>query len=284
MSTMLLLLACNPQPQGMVAIPGGSFIMGSDTSPHPDQIPAHTVSISAFQLDATLVTVDDFARHVQRTGAVTSAEQLGYGMVSVEGMADWEWRRVAGATWRAPWGPDSGITQRADEPVVMVSWSDAAGYCAAQGKRLPTEAEWEYAMRAGATGRFPWGDSPTLPDGRLGLNFWQGRDHTLNTLLDGYRYTSPVRAFPPNRLGLHDPVGNVWQWVSDWYSADTFSDHRGGVVDPTGPVTGRQKVARGGSWWCSQTACSAYGLSRRGKGLPEAPYANNGFRCASDRR
>lgn len=269
----LFACTCSEQPveDGMVRIPAGSFVMGGR---HHDARPAHRVHLSAFELDATLVTVAEFATFVAATGHVTDAERLGFGLVSREGMQDWAWDEVKGASWRQPW---AAFTQQPDEPVVMVSHGDATAYCAHLGKRLPTEAEWEYAMRAGSTARFPWGDDPA-PEGRYRLNFWQGADHRKNTLDDGFLYTSPVRAFPPNAWGLYDPVGNVWQWTADWYGADTYA--RGEVTDPTGPASGWARVGRGGSWWCSATACSAYGLEARGKQKPDAPYANNGFRCA----
>jgi sulfatase modifying factor 1 len=262
-----------------VHVPAGSFVMGRDHSPHPEETPAHRVTISAFDLDATLVTVARFRRYVDDTGARTSAERLGYGMVAVEGMDDWAWTHTPGASWRAPWGADAAIAQGDDEPVVMVSWNDADAFCAHYGERLPTEAEWEYAMRAGSTGRFAWGDEPTLADGSYGLNFWQGKNHHHNDRLDGYAYTSPVTAFAPNAWGLYDPYGNVWQWVSDWYAADTYANDVD-AVDPTGPSTGWARVARGGSWWCSADTCAGYGLFGRGKSKPDAPYPNNGFRCA----
>ena len=268
----VLILACSePTPDGMVAIRGGSFIMGRERSGHPDETPAHAVQISAFVLDETLVTVEDFRVFVDASGHRTDAEAMGSGKTATLGMGEWEWTDQAGATWKKPWPIDAHV-QRDDEPVVMVSWTDADAYCAAQGKRLPTEAEWEYAMRAGSTARFPRGSEP------VGLNYWEGADHTENPATDGHVYTAPVKTHPPNAWGLYDPVGNVWQFVADWYAADTFS--RGDVADPKGPDTGELKVGRGGSWWCSASACSGYGLFARGKTHPRAAFSNNGFRCA----
>ncbi|MFT4974577.1 MAG: sulfatase modifying factor 1 [Myxococcota bacterium] len=271
-------------PEGMVEIPPGSFIMGRDNSSHADESPAHRVVISGLYIDETLVTVADFRRFVVRTGYQGTAEVLGFGMASWEGLDDWEWVRVPGASWKHPWGPeDPDHVQADDEPVVMVSWDDAVAYCGHLDRRLPTEAEWEYAMRAGAEGRFPWGEQPRRDDGELGLNYWQGEDHLKNELLDGHRYTSPVRAFPPNAWGIYDAAGNAWQWTADWYSAETYAARAAGVVDPIGPDSGWARVARGGSWWCSEDACSAFGLFARGKSRPQAPFNNNGFRCAMDR-
>ncbi len=267
-----------------MAIPAGSFTMGRETG-HEDERPPHRVQLSAFYLDRYLVTAADFRRYVEATGYVTTAERLGFGMVSVEGMDDWEWAETPGASWRLPWGPERAdqLSQGEDHPVVMVSWVDADAYCRHYGKRLPTEAEWEYAMRAGAEGtRYPWGHTPEREDGEPGLNYWQGADHRHNDRVDGYVYTSPVGAFPPNDWGIYDPVGNTWQWTADWYAADTYQQHGEAAVDPQGPAEGWARVARGGSWWCSPRSCSAYGVQTRGKGRPEAPFNNNGFRCAAD--
>jgi formylglycine-generating enzyme required for sulfatase activity len=165
----------------------------------------------------------------------------------------------------------------------MVSFSDAEAYCRWRNARLPTEAEWEYAMRAGSERtRYPWGDEP-VRDGKLALNFWQGESHRANTRADGFVYVSPVRAFPPNAWGIHDPVGNVWQWTADWYAPDTYLRAGREVTDPTGPGTGKARVLRGGSWWCGACTCEGYGLFYRGKSDPEAPFDNNGFRCARSR-
>jgi formylglycine-generating enzyme len=271
-------------PVEMIAIPAGTFVMGRERSLHGDETPAHRVTLSAFSIDQTLVTVAAFREFVDATGYQTSAERIGFGMTAVEGMHDWEWERVPGASWRAPWGPDraDALAQRDDEPVVMASWNDAKAYCEQQGKRLPSEAQWEYAMRAGASTRFPWGDDPHRDDGALGLNYWQGRGHEHDERIDGYLYLAPVRAFPPNAWGIYDPVGNAWQWVADWYARDGYAADADGVTDPRGPDHGWARVARGGSWWCSSHACAAYGLFARGKSRPDAPYANNGFRCAAD--
>jgi sulfatase modifying factor 1 len=281
--------AADDPPHGaprMIAIAAGTFTMGRDDG-KPDESPAHEVRISAFAIDETLVTFADFRDFVDATGWVTSAERLGFGMTAHEGMEDWAWARVPGASFRAPFAPEADVPPpNDDDPVVMVSWHDAAAFCEHRGARLPTEAEWEYAMRAGRSGtRFPWGDDPRREGGQIGLNYWQGRSHEADTREDGHLYVSPVRAFPPNAWGIHDPVGNVWQWVADWYAKDTYERDGGGVTelvtDPVGPAHGWAKVARGGSWWCSARACSAHGLWARGKSRPDAPYANNGFRCAA---
>jgi formylglycine-generating enzyme required for sulfatase activity len=264
-------------PPDMVAVPGGSFVQGRDRSERLDETPRHTVAVAPFFLDATLVTRADFARFVDETGWRSTAERKGYGVGSHEGMRDWEWERIPGATWRRPFWEDSDDNHAFladDAPVVMVSWDDAVAYCAHQGKRLPTEAEWEYAMRAGGTGRFPWGNAPERADGKPGLNYWQGASHAHNLRTDGFVYVSPVRAFPPNAWGIYDPVGNVWQWTADWWATDSYA--RGGP-----PAHGQKRVVRGGSWWCGACTCEGYGLYYRGKSIPSAAYNNIGFRCAA---
>ncbi len=275
MSALALLLAAAP----LISLDGGSFVMGRELTAHDDEKPPHVVEIGALSVEATLVTTADFREFVEATKFQTSAEQLGFGMVAVEGMKEWEWQPVKGASWRQPFGPSHPELRVADDwPVTMVSWRDAAAYCGWKKRRLPTEAEWEYVMRAGATTRFPWGDSPTRDDGSAGLNSWQGW-HTKNELKDGYLYLSPVRAFAPNAWGLFDAVGNVWQYTADWYAPDTYARDAAGVKNPVGPTAGALKVTRGGSWWCSKKACAGYGLFARGKTKPDAAYNNAGFRC-----
>jgi formylglycine-generating enzyme len=272
---------------GMRKVPGGQFWMGRNQSRRSDEMPRHLVCLPSFHLDETLVTVAAFRDFIDTTGHRTTAELLGYGMVAEEGMDDWQWKRVMGASWRQPFGNDTGVayTLRDDHPVTMVAYADALAFCRHRQQRLPTEAEWEYAMRAGNTqSRYPWGDDPIRPDGSYGLNHWQGADHHEDNTQDGHLYLSPVRAYPPNAWGFYDPIGNVWQLTADRYANDTYanSNHEGGVLSPTGPERGGLVVARGGSWWCSKGTCEGYGLFYRGKARPEAPFNNVGFRCASD--
>lgn len=267
---------------GMVHVPAGEFLRGRDGG-RADESPPHVVHVDAFDIDATLVTRAAFARFVDETGYVTSAEHLGFGMASKEGMDDWAWARVPHGSWRRPFDqPDADTSAflAADAPVVMVTYDDATAFCAHDRKRLPTEAEWEYAMRAGGPpgARYPWGDTPTR-DGRLGLNFWQGVSHHVNERKDGYVYVSPVRAFPPNAWGIYDSVGNVWQWTADYYAPDTYARAAVGH-DVRPPERGTKRVLRGGSWWCGACTCEGYGLVYRGKAQPNAPFNNNGFRCA----
>jgi formylglycine-generating enzyme required for sulfatase activity len=275
----------------MVRIPAGSFTQGHDDAERADEAPAHIVDMSTFDIDATLVTRKQFSEFVDATHYVTSAEKLGVGIGSQEGMDDWAWERMPHASWRRPFQQENADTRAFladDAPVVMVSWDDAVAYCTHFRKRLPTEAEWEYAMRAGANGtRYPWGNDPK-PAGNYRLNFWQGVSHHENRRSDGFVYVSPVRAFPPNAWGVYDPVGNVWQWTADIYDANAYAkavSHKENgepTLDPKGPGTGREHVLRGGSWWCGACTCEGNGLFYRGKAAHDAPFNNNGFRCARD--
>jgi formylglycine-generating enzyme required for sulfatase activity len=240
--------------------------------------------VRAFCLDETLVTRAAFARFVAETHHVTDAERTGAGVESLEGMDDWEWRRVSGASWRRPFSVENDDTRaflRDDAPVVWVSWNDAVAYCTWHGGRLPTEAEWEYAMRAGAMNvRYPWGDAPHGDGGAPRFNYWQGASHHHNTRDDGYVYVSPVRAFAPNAWGLYDPVGNVWQWTADLYLADAYARAARGAAGPLDAGVHVERVLRGGSWWCAQCTCEGYGFWYRGHNHPRAAFSNNGFRCA----
>lgn len=290
------LLACGAAPPApppaapvvpeMVPIAGGRFVRGREDSARRDETPPHLVALSPFAIDRTLVTRAAFARFVAETGYVTRAERDGYGIGASLGMEDWAWERIPHASWRRPFAeatPDHASFLRDDAPVVMVAWTDADAFCRHHGKRLPTEAEWEFAMRAGREGaRFPWGESPEIAPSVLGLNFWQGTSHRENLRTDGWVYVSPVSAFPPNAWGLHDPVGNVWQWTADVYAADTYATlaRAGAARDPKGPADGAERVLRGGSWWCGRCTCEGYGLHYRGHADPRAAFNNNGFRCA----
>jgi len=213
------------------------------------------VIVSDFWLDETLVTTSAFDAFVRATGYVSTADRIGYGLGASEGMEDWAWERIPGASYRRPFWEataDHAAFTRPDAPVVMTSYDDAVAYCTHHHARLPTEAEWEYAMRAGSmTTRYPWGDEPTRA-GRYALNFWQGESHAHNDRLDGWVYVSPVKAYPANAWGLYDPVGNVWQWTSDWYSETTYRDvaASGIVRDPAVRTRARSApcaAARGGA-------------------------------------
>jgi formylglycine-generating enzyme required for sulfatase activity len=243
-----------------------------------DEHPAHQVKLSPFYLDAYEVTNSDFAKFVEATGYRTDAEKKGFSWVFKEGLADWA--AVGGADWRHPLGVDSTITNIMNHPVVHVSWNDATAFARWAGKRLPTEAEWEYAARDGRTGQiYPWGNQ-LMPEGKPLANFWQGTWPAVNKLEDTFYYTSPVGSFPPNSSGLYDLIGNVWEWTADWYAADYYGNSP--TTNPTGPATGEMRVARGGSWFCASNYCGAYRIGFRGKSPPDASFNNLGFRCAKD--
>ncbi len=263
-------------------VPAGVLVRGRRVTTRADERPEHRVSVRAFCMDETLVTRASFARYVVATGYVTEAERRGFGFESLEGFQDWAWQRVPHGSWRRPFSEDNADTRsflRDDAPVTMVSWDDAVAYCAWRGGRLPTEAEWEYAMRAGSyRTRYPWGDAPDDASGRPRLNYWQGTSHARNERRDGWVYVSPVRAYPPNAWGFYDPVGNVWQWTADVFYRDTYAATALG--HDAGAVAGaEERVVRGGSWWCAACTCEGYGLWYRGHNVRDARFNNLGFRC-----
>jgi sulfatase modifying factor 1 len=309
-------------PPGMVWIPGGTFTMGSDDeSSRQNERPPHRVRVDGFWLDKTTVTNAQFAEFVKATGYVTTAEraptweelkkQLPPGApkpddsVFVPGSmvftpssgpvdrADMRnfWRWIPGADWRHPEGPGSDISKRMNHPVVQVSWFDAQAYAKWAGKRLPTEAEWEFAARGGLEGKsFPWGDAYQV-NGKFMANSWQGDFPYRNTAEDGFTATAPVGSFPANGFGLFDMVGNVWQWCSDLYSADTYASRAalGVVADnpdgPTGSAKPRdgareERVTRGGSFLCHKSYCESYRPAARRGTPPDTGMSHAGFRCA----
>jgi formylglycine-generating enzyme required for sulfatase activity len=299
----------------MVLIPGGVFKMGMAGS-NVDEAPVHVVKIAPFLLDRYEVTNRQFAAFVEATGFVTQAERDGFAWGYLKGASDFQ--AVAGANWRRPEGPESSIADRMDHPVVCVSWEDAAAYARWAGKRLPTEAEWEYAARAGSELHFKAAFaganlsavdhqhhlssdggrdlSPSSKNHRLAnqhppaaraekyayvpANFWQGVWPADNQLLDDYFYTAPVGQFEANAWKLHDMLGNVWEWTADWYAADYYQHSP--AENPAGAESGENRVARGGSWFCSPNYCGAYNTSFRGASPPDHAFNNVGFRCAAD--
>ncbi len=304
-----------PAPDGMVWVSGGSFWMGCDDCHMPDAAPVHAVEVSGFWMDRTAVTNAQFAEFVQATGYRTVAERQldpkdhpGVPQSSlVPGSAvfvppkvdlpllnhiDW-WRYVPGANWRHPEGPGSDLRGGEDHPVVHVAYEDAVAYAKWAGKRLPTEAEFEFAARGGLDrNRYAWGNE-LKPGGKYVANIWQGRFPSQNTAEDGYLRTSPVHAFPPNGFGLYDMGGNVWQWTADWYRADYFASVRQAetatkrpVKDPVGPPESYdpaepavpKHVVKGGSHLCSDRYCVRYLVGSRGKAEPGLGASNLGFR------
>ncbi len=310
-----------PWPPHMVWIPGGSFDMGG-TGPEtkPDELPIHTVRLDGFWMDETEVTNKQFKEFVEATGYVTTAERKPdweelrkqlppdaqkpddsvlvpgslvfvptEGPVALNDYGQW-WTWMPGANWRHPFGPESSLdASHENHPVVHVSWDDAVAYARWAGKRLPTEAEWEFAARGGLEGkRFAWGEELT-PNGTHMANTWQGSFPYKNTKDDGYDYTAPVRSFPPNGYGLYDMIGNVWEWVSDWYRSDhyqTLSTRAGGVVNPAGPADSfdpdepsmPKRVNRGGSFLCHAEYCASYRPAARMKTAPDTGQIHLGFR------
>ncbi|XP_023602172.1 sulfatase-modifying factor 1 isoform X1 [Myotis lucifugus] len=272
----------------MVSIPAGVFTMGTDDPQikQDGEAPARRVTVDAFYMDAYEVSNADFERFVNATGYLTEAEKFGDSFV-FEGLlseqvkagiqqavaaAPW-WLPVKGASWRHPEGPDSTVLHRPDHPVLHVSWNDAVAYCAWAGKRLPTEAEWEYSCRGGLHDRlFPWGNK-LQPRGQHYANLWQGEFPVTDTGEDGFRGTAPVDAFPPNGYGLYNIVGNAWEWTADWWAVRHSAEE---ALNPKGPPSGKDRVKKGGSYMCHKTRPhgsqskvvipSGLGAGRRGTG------------------
>jgi formylglycine-generating enzyme required for sulfatase activity len=264
-------------PAGMVPIPGGAFTMGTDEG-MPFEGPAHRVRVSPFFMDRHEVTNREFARFVKATHHRTESEKQGWSGVFDPRTKGWVSQK--GADWRHPEGPSS--RHRAKEPVVHVSWDDAAAYCAWAGKRLPTEAEFERAARGGREGAlYPWGDSYQLK-GRFQTNVWQGTFPEKDRGEDGFPGLAPVGRFPPNPYGLHDVSGNVWEWTADWFAHDTYGTTPQDALDPQGPPSGEEKVIRGGSWLCSDNYCTGYRAAARQKTPRDSGLNNLGFRCVKD--
>lgn len=269
--------AASSAAKEMVLLPGGRFRMGSDASSYQSERPAHEVSLRPFWLDRHEVTRAGFAQFVRETGHRTTAEIQGWAPVFNPKTDDWE--ALAGADWKHPRGA-SGRTADEDGPVTQVSWEDAAEYARWAGKRLPSEAEWEYAARGGLVGAsFPWGND-LVPQGVYRSNFWQGPYPTHNSGADGFRGPSPVGSYPPNALGLYDMSGNVWEWCADWFSQSYYKKSPFG--NPQGPESGAERVQRGGSWFCSPDAMPGYMVFSRMSAPPAAMYPHLGFRCARD--
>ncbi len=289
--------------RGQVALPGGSFTMGDgfgEGYAADGEGPAHEVCLTPYLIDATTVTNAAFAAFVKDTGYETEAERLGVSAVfhlsvradsaDIVGRAagtPW-WLVVRGASWRHPAGPLSSVGGLQNHPVVQVTWNDAQAYCAWAGKRLLTEAEWEFAARGGLAGRrFPWGDELT-PRGRWNCNIWQGTFPTHNTAEDGHETTAPVKAFRPNGYGLWNMVGNVWEWCADTFAPDTYAARAGEapVLDPRGPLhdprPDARRVMRGGSFLCHDSYCYRYRVAARSGNTADSAAANIGFRCAND--
>lgn len=257
----------------MVRIPAGTAQIGDDRG-RPDERPAFKAKVAAFDLDRSPVTVAAFGRFVKKTGYVTEAEKLGSAAVMSFGTG--RWSLVNGAQWRMPRGPGGG---KADEthPVTQVSWNDAQAYCSAQGKRLPSEVEHEYAARGGAgRGRSHAFGNDLVVDDKYKANVWTGVFPIMNTAKDGYTATSPVGAFGDGPFGLTDMAGNVWEWTSDWYRPYAKRD----LPWPKDQVG--EKVQRGGSFLCDPQVCYGFRVTARAHATPDSSLMHVGFRCARD--
>jgi formylglycine-generating enzyme len=308
-------------PEGMVWIPGGEFAMGNvdptrcvcgGSEPMADARPIHRVWVAGFWMDRTHVTNEQFLEFVVATGYLTVAERkpsqeefpdahpddLVPGSivftptehaVPLDNHFQW-WRYQPGANWRYPEGPGSDIKSRAKYPVVHIAYDDAVAYAKWAGKRLPTEAEWEFAARGGLEAKlYSWGDD-FRPQGKIMANTYQGKFPVKDTAEDGFEGASPVAQFPPNGYGLYDMAGNAWHWCTDWYRSDYYSElgQAGSVaVNPQGPERPfdpaeprvKKRVQRGGSFLCTDQYCTRYMVGTRGKGEPNSSANHLGFRC-----
>jgi formylglycine-generating enzyme len=309
--------------EDMVWIKEGEFTMGcSDKEGRPDEYPQHTVKVNSFWMDVTEVTNAQFKKFTEITGYITTAEkapdwnelkkQLPPGTpkpdesllvaaslvftppqktVSFNDATQW-WSWIKGANWRHPQASESNIKGKENYPVVHISWDDANAYAKWAGKRLPTEAEWEYAARGGLINKpYSWGtEDPEKIKAKA--NTWQGHFPDINTNWDGYNKLAPVKSFMANAYGLYDMAGNVWEWCSDWYRADYYQQLFGKTfVSPQGPASGYdadeptipKRVVRGGSFLCNSSYCSSYRVSARMKTSPDTGLEHTGFRCVADK-
>ncbi|WP_035141363.1 formylglycine-generating enzyme family protein [Flavobacterium daejeonense] len=309
----------NPSLIGMIKIDGGDFLMGApDILGRDDEYPQHKVSVSSFYMDETEVTNSQFAVFIKATGYVTTAEKapiwedlkkqlppgtpkpadslliaaslvfkptLGPVPLNNPGLW-WQWKK--GADWKHPEGPESSITGKENFPVVQISWDDAIAYARWAGKRLPTEAEWEFAARGGLKDQpYPWGSEEPY-DGKPKANTWDGQFPYNNTRKDNYSGLAPVKSYAANNFGLFDMAGNVWEWCNDNYSSDYYRQLSSETSkNPTGPIDSYDpnqpgvpvKVIRGGSFMCNEKYCSGYRASSRMISSADTGLQNTGFRC-----
>ena len=312
-------------PNNMVLIPGGEYLMGSDKSEsYTNEKPVHRVVVSSFFMDKYEVTNQQFLQFVNETGYTTTAEKKinwdemmsqlrpgtsrppdsllepgslifkasSYSIPLNDESSWWEWEK--GAFWKHPSGKNSSINEIMDHPVVHISWDDAVAYAQWAGKRLPTEAEWEWAARGKKTDAiYPWGNE-SINETPMKANFWQGHFPYRNTKQDGYYLTGPVGSFIPNEYGLYDMAGNVWEWCSDFYHINSYSydKEKGICINPKGPKTfydpsepfAIKKILRGGSFLCNDSYCSGYRVSRRMSSSKDTGLMHTGFRCVKDIR
>lgn len=307
---------------GMVWVKNGTFMMGADNDQaSADEYPKHQVTVNGFWMDATEVTNAQFEKFVKATGYITTAEkkpdwnelkkQLPPGTpappdsvlvpaslvfksathkVSLNDYSQWwEWKK--GASWQHPRGPASNIKGKENYPVTQVSWYDAQAYCKWAGKRLPTEAEWEWAARGGLKNNiYPWGNEP-VDKGKPKANIWEGDFPYRNTLKDKFYYIAPVKSFLPNGYGLFDMAGNVWEWCADLYNNQYYSTLGENAINPQGPAKSydpeeplaQKRVIRGGSFLCNDSYCSGFRVARRMKSTEDSGMEHVGFRCVANK-
>ena len=305
---------------GMVLIKGDTFLMGSnDSEGNPDESPVHEVKINSFWIDITEVTNLQFKEFVDATGYVTTAEmkvdwnelkkdlppytpkpddsllvpaslvfKKNENITNLNNHNQW-WNWVKGANWRHPGGEGTTIDGKDNHPVIHVSWFDAMAYAEWKGRRLPTEAEWEFASRGGLkNNKYSWGNDPNLSKY---ANTWEGTFPKNNIKIDGFESTSPVKSYPPNNYGLYDMSGNVWEWCSDLYNYNYYSTLSNIIADnPKGPEISfdpnepysEKRVIRGGSYLCSKSYCTGYRNSMRMKSTPDTGSMHTGFRTVKD--
>jgi len=305
---------------GMILIKGDTFLMGSnDSEGHPDERPMHEVKINSFWIDITEVTNLQFKEFVDATGYVTTAEmkpdwnelkkdlppntpkpdesllvpaslvfKKNENITNLNNHTQW-WNWVKGANWRHPGGEGTSIDGKDNHPVIHVSWFDAMAYAKWKGRRLPTEAEWEFASRGGLkNNKYSWGNDPNLSKY---ANTWEGTFPKNNIKIDGFESTSPVKSYPPNNYGLYDMSGNVWEWCSDLYNFNYYSTLSNTIADnPKGPEKSfdpnepysEKRVVRGGSYLCSKSYCTGYRNSMRMKSTPDTGSMHTGFRTVKD--
>ncbi len=310
--------------EGMVWVEGGTFLMGADNEQgRGDEYPKHAVKLNGFYMDVTEVTNQQFAAFVKATNYITTAEknvdweelkkQLPANTpkpddemlkaaslvftpteqaVNLQDYSQW-WQWTHGANWKQPKGPGSTIEGKENLPVVHISWDDANAYCKWAGKRLPTEAEWEYAARGGAKNSiYPWGNTG-VDEGSAKCNYWQGMFPVKNDNKDGFYSAAPVKSFAPNGYGLYDMAGNVWEWTADLYHHDYYTsfetiklaDNPKGPLesyDPDEPLVVKRTM-RGGSFLCNESYCSGYRVAARMKSSADSGMEHLGFRCVADK-
>ncbi|NMN36260.1 formylglycine-generating enzyme family protein [Pedobacter sp. SG918] len=310
--------------EGMVWISPGTYRMGGDNAQaSADEFPKHKVSVKGFYIDVTEVTNAQFKQFVKATGYVTTAEQKpdwnilkkqlppgtpkpaadvlvaaslvfvpAKGPVDINNYAQW-WAWSKGADWKHPHGPKSNILGKDNFPVVHVSYFDALAYCKWAGKRLPTEAEWEWAARGGLKDNvYPWGNE-SVNIGKAKANIWEGDFPYKNVQKDKFYYAAPVKSFAPNAYGLYDMAGNVWEWCSDFYDNRYYAsvNKPEGISNPQGPAKSHdpdepyaiKHTVRGGSFLCNDSYCSGYRVARRMKTSEDSGMEHLGFRCVSDK-